>query len=300
MWVNFLFSMTEFYRTLEITSIKNKFLSEILDHSAIIADVTTFLGNYNQNYRIETDVYQGPLDLLLELIEKAELDITKLALAKVTDQYLAYMENLETENPNEVSSFLVIASKLLQIKSQALLPKQAFGILEEDEEDLGEALAQQLIIYKKFKDISKWLSERELENLRTYLRVAPPPKINFQPKLDLTGITLDDLVQVASEIFSASEPLTNLDTVINLPKVTIKEKISAILSHLNLFHKSTFRDMVSNKKSKVELVVTFLALLELVKRHIIEANQSELFGEISLQSESEIDQDLELEVEFSE
>jgi len=262
--------------------------------------VTSFLGNYNQNYRIDTDLYQGPLDLLLELIEKAELDITKLALAKVTDQYLAYLENLETENPNEVSSFLVIASKLLQIKSQALLPKPSIDLLGEEEEDPGEELAKQLIIYKKFKDIAKWLSEREEEGLRTYLRVAPPPKINFQPKLDLTGITLDDLVEVAHEIFLNDKPLTDLDTVINLPKVTIKEKISSILDHLKAFNQSTFQNLLTNKKSKVELVVTFLALLELVKRHIIEANQSELFGEINLQSDIEVDQDLELEIEFSE
>jgi len=262
--------------------------------------VTSFLGNYNQNYRIDTDLYQGPLDLLLELIEKAELDITKLALAKVTDQYLAYLENLETENPNEVSSFLVIASKLLQIKSQALLPKPSIDLPGEEEEDPGEELAKQLIIYKKFKDIAKWLSEREEEGLRTYLRVAPPPKINFQPKLDLTGITLDDLVEVAHEIFLNDKPLTDLDTVINLPKVTIKEKISSILDHLKAFNQSTFQNLLTNKKSKVELVVTFLALLELVKRHIIEANQSELFGEINLQSDIEVDQDLELEIEFSE
>ncbi|HSM25863.1 MAG TPA: segregation/condensation protein A [Anaerolineaceae bacterium] len=263
--------------------------------------MSTFLGNYNQNYRIETDLYQGPLDLLLELIEKAELDITKLALAKVTDQYLAYLKKLEFENPSEVSSFLVIASKLLQIKSQALLPKLSSEILGADEEeDPGEALAQQLIIYKKFKEISMWLSEREVEGLRTYLRVAPPPKINFQPKLDLTGITLEDLITVANEIFANNQPLRELDSVINLPRVTIKERITTILDHLRIFHKSTFQNLLVNKKSRVELVVTFLALLELVKRHIIDANQPELFGEINLKSENSVDQNLELEIEFSE
>lgn len=263
--------------------------------------MTTFLGNYNQNYRIETELYQGPLDLLLELIEKAELDITKLALAKVTDQYLAYLKKLEFENPSEVSSFLVIASKLLQIKSQALLPKLSSEILGADEEeDPGEALAQQLIIYKKFKEISMWLSEREEEGLRTYLRVAPPPKINFQPKLDLTGITLEDLIIVANEIFANNQPLRELDSVINLPRVTIKERITTILDHLRIFHKSTFQNLLVNKKSRVELVVTFLALLELVKRHIIDANQSELFGEINLNSDNSVDQNLELEIEFSE
>ena len=280
---------------------KTWFLPSFYLQSAIIAGVTSFLGNYNQNYRIDTELYQGPLDLLLELIEKAELDITKLALAKVTDQYLSYLEKLELENPNEVSSFLVIASKLLQIKSQALLPKQSSSLLgDEDEEDPGEALAQQLIIYKRFKEISIWLSEREEEGLRTYLRVAPPPKIDFQPKLDLTGITLEDLISVANEIFANNKPLRELDTVINLPKVTIKERISTNLDHLRTFHNSTFQNLLVNKKSRIELVVTFLALLELVKRHIIEANQSELFGEINLQSDTSVDQNLELEIEFNE
>ena len=259
------------------------------------------IGNYfNQDYHIETDLYQGPLDLLLELIDKAELDITKLSLAKVTDQYLAYLRKLETENPSEVSSFLVIASRLLHIKSQALLPKQSIDLFNENEEDPGEALAQQLIIYKKFKEISKWLSEREEEGLRTYLRIAPPPKIHFQPKLDLTGISLEDLVQVAREILVGDTQLPELETVINLPRITIKERISSILNHLSEFRKSTFKNLLLQKNSRVELVVTFLALLELVKRHIIQAQQTELFGEIDLQSEGVLDQNLELEVEFNE
>lgn len=258
-------------------------------------------GNYyNQDYRVDTDLYQGPLDILLELIESAELDITKLALAKVTDQYLQYLKKLETENPSEVSSFLVIASKLVQIKSQALLPKLTLEIFGEEEEDPGEALAQQLIIYKRFKDISKWLLEREEEGLRTYLRIAPPPKINFQPKLDLTGITLDDLVQVAQEIFFNNLPLQNLDTVINFPRITIKDRITTILEHLRIFNKTSFKNLIIHKNSRIELVVTFLALLELVKRHIIEANQNELFGEIDLNSEKLVDENLELDIEFDE
>lgn len=270
-------------------------------HSAIIAHVTHQLGNYyNQDYRIDTDLYQGPLDLLLELIEKAELDITKLALAKVTDQYLVYLRKLETENPSEVSSFLVIASRLLQIKSQALLPKPIFDFQVDDEEDPGEALAQQLIIYKRFKEISKWLYEREFEGLRTYLRIAPPPKINFQPKLDLTGITLSDLVEEAKIILLGETSLQELDSVINLPRITIKERISTILDHLREFHSSTFKNLLRHKNSRIELVVTFLALLELVKRHIIDAKQTELFGEIDLESDNVLDQNLELEIEFNE
>ncbi len=259
------------------------------------------IGNYyNQDYRVDTDLYQGPLDLLLELIERAELDITKLALAKVTDQYLAHLKKIETENPSEVSAFLVIASKLLQIKSQALLPKIPIEGFGEEEVDEGEALAQQLIIYKRFKEISKWLLEREEEGLRTYLRVAPPPKISFQPKLDLTGITLEDLVQVAREIFIGGIPMQKLDTVINMPRITIRDRINSILESLRNVRQTTFKSLLNQKNSRIELVVTFLALLELVKRHIIEANQKELFGEIDLNTEKLIDENVELEVEFNE
>jgi len=144
-----------------------------------------------EGYLIDTEVYQGPLDLLLELIEKAELDITRLSLAQVTDQYLEYMHRLQLEDPSEVSAFLVIASRLLQIKSQALLPRQTDIQGLEEEEDLGEALARQLVLYKRFKEIAYLLSEREAEGLRTYLRMAPPPKLNIQPKLDISDLTLE-------------------------------------------------------------------------------------------------------------
>ncbi len=253
-----------------------------------------------EGYRIETELYQGPLDLLLQLIERAELDITKLALAQVTDQYLVYMRRLKLENPAEVSAFLVIASRLLQIKSQALLPKQNIETNPDDEEDPGEALARQLLLYKRFKDMSKWLAERETEGLRTYLRVAPPPKIHIQPKLDLTNVTLNDLAKAASEILLASPLLPQLGTVINIPRVTIRDRINYILRDLKRVGNTSFRSMLSHRTSRVEIVVTFLALLELVKRHIITANQSALFGDINLHAEGNLDQDLDIEIEFSE
>ena len=122
-----------------------------------------------ETYRIRTEVYEGPLDLLLDLIEKAQLDITRLALAQVTDQYLEYLKNLEEHSAADVSAFLVMAARLLQIKSAALLPRPtitaAFG---EDEEDAGEELARQLILYRRFKQIAHFLDERQQQNLRTF------------------------------------------------------------------------------------------------------------------------------------
>ncbi|RPJ48201.1 MAG: hypothetical protein EHM21_07770, partial [Chloroflexi bacterium] len=116
-----------------------------------------------EGYRVNTPVYEGPLDLLLQLIERAELDITTLALAQVTDQYLAHLKILQKENDQgqnaaEVSGFLVIAARLLQIKSSALLPRMPVETDEEGEEDPGEALARQLVTYKRFKELSGMLA----------------------------------------------------------------------------------------------------------------------------------------------
>ena len=119
------------------------------------------------NYTVHTPVYEGPLDLLLDLIEHAELDVTTVSLAMVTDQYLVYIHSLEQAHPDEISAFLVIAAKLLQIKSEALLPRPP--VHELGEENIGEDLVRQLKLYKQFKEIGGWLMERQEQGLRTYL-----------------------------------------------------------------------------------------------------------------------------------
>src|SRR5436190_834086 len=150
------------------------------------------------NYTVHTPVYEGPLDLLLNLIEHAELDITSVSLAMVTDQYLVYINSLEQISADEISAFLVIAAKLLQIKSEALLPRPPER--QPGEENLGQSLVDQLRLYKRFKEIGGWLNERQQENLRTYLRLAPPPKV--EAKLDLSNITLEKLVAAAEAAFA--------------------------------------------------------------------------------------------------
>ena len=148
-----------------------------------------FLGNQLGTYKVQTSVYEGPLDLLLSLIERAELDITTVSLASVTDQYLEHLRNVDQQKPEEISSFLVIATKLVQIKSEALLPRPPER--EAGEEDPGESLVEQLKLYKRYKEIAVWMEERQTKNLRTFLRVAPPPKV--EPKLDLSNLTLEKL-----------------------------------------------------------------------------------------------------------
>ena len=247
-------------------------------------------------YQITTPVYEGPLDLLLQLIERAELDITRLALAQVTDQYLAYLRGLQERVAEDVSAFLVIAAKLLQIKSEALLPRPP--VREVGEEDPGEALARQLRAYKRFKEIGEILQQRENDGLRTYLRLAPPPKV--EGILDLSDYTLADLIAAARAAFIEADNRENLGTVVAAPRVTIREKISLIVQSIKTGGHTTFRRLLGMKRSRLDIVVTFLAMLELVKRHFVAAQQDQLFGDISIQPAEAWEDDTDFELEFGE
>jgi segregation and condensation protein A len=246
------------------------------------------------NYTVRTTVYEGPLDLLLDLIERAELDITSVSLAAVTEQYLAYINGLEQINADEISAFLVIAAKLLQIKSEALLPRPPAR--PAGEEDVGRSLVDQLRLYKRFKEIGVWMNARQQANLRTYLRVAPPPKV--EPKLDLSNVTLERLVGAATEAFANERNKQPLGMIIAAPRVTIREKIDLIAGVMKDVERSTFRALLDPGASRLEIVVTFLAMLELVKRYRIEAHQEDLFSDIEINRMEEWQDDEEIDIEF--
>jgi segregation and condensation protein A len=246
------------------------------------------------NYTFRTPVYEGPLDLLLGLIERAELDITAVSLATVTDQYLDYIHSLEQVSPDEISAFLLIAAKLLQIKSEALLPRPPDRV--HGEEDLGQSLVDQLKLYKRYKEIGGWLNQRQESNLRTFLRLAPQPK--FEPKLDLSNITLDKLIIAAHEAFRKEQEKKPLGEVIAPPRITIREKIDLIAKTMKEVERASFRALLNQGASRLEVVVTFLAMLELVKRYRINAHQEGLFGEIEIDRMEDWNDEEEIEVEF--
>lgn len=254
----------------------------------------SILGHQTSGYTVQTAVYEGPLDLLLDLIERAELDITTVSLAAVTEQYLDYLHHLEETHADEISAFLVIAAKLVQIKSEALLPRPP--VRESGDEDVGASLVEQLKLYKRFKEIAKLLGEREAQNLRTYLRLAPPPKI--EGKLDLSNITLTDLINAAQEVFSKEIEKQSLGTVITAPKVTIREKIELISKRLGTAEHAHFRELLGENPTRIEVVVTFLALLELVKRYRVAAKQEGLFTDIEIERMVDWNPDEEIEIEF--
>jgi segregation and condensation protein A len=248
------------------------------------------------SYAVQLPVYQGPLDLLLDLIERAELDITRIALAEVTDQYLAYLRQIPERQLADLASFLVIAARLLQIKSEALLPRPP--VREPGEEDPGEALARQLVAYKKYKQIAHLLSERERAGLKTYLRLAPPPTV--APAVDLTGLGLEDLRQALAEALAPQPAGPPLGDVVAAPLVNIRDQIRLIVESIRARGKTSFRKLIRKVKSRLEIVVTFLAVLELVKQRRVLAQQEQLFGDIELVPLGiwDKDQDEEFELEF--
>jgi segregation and condensation protein A len=246
------------------------------------------------NYNVQTPVYEGPLDLLLNLIERAELDITAVSLGMVTDQYLAYIKGLEQVNADEISAFLVIAAKLLQIKSEALLPRPPARM--PGEEDTGRSLVDQLKLYKRFKEIGGWLNEQQHANRRTFLRIAPPPKV--EPKLDLSNLTLEKLVTAATIAFAKETEKQPLGVIIAPPRITIREKIDLISKTLREVERSTFSALLNADASRLEVVVTFLALLELIKRYRVAAHQEGLFNDIEIDQMDDWDDDEEMELEF--
>lgn len=255
--------------------------------------------NSNNGYTIQLPVYEGPLDLLLELIEHAELDITKISLAQVTDQYLEYMHQLHELDIENLASFLVIAARLIQIKSESLLPRPP--VREPDEEDPGDALARQLVAYKRYKQVAIGLSNREKAGLRSYLRLTAPVH-TVEPKLDLEGIGLDDLLRAMLEALAQQSQPVRLEQAVEIPQVRVRDKIVSIVRSIRNIGKISFKSLVKTARSRLEIVVSFIAVLELIKQRQVEATQSELFGDIEVTpgKDWKADQEFDFELEFEE
>ena len=249
-------------------------------------------------YTVQLPIYEGPLDLLLELIERAEFDITKISLAKVTDQYLSYLEKIQHYQLEDLASFLIVAARLVQIKSEALLPRPP--IREPGEEDPGDALARQLIAYKRYKQVAVMLAEREKAGLRSYVRVSSPVEID--PKIDLTGISLQSLQQAMIEALENAPKETSFERDVSIPRVRVRDKINAIVKALRRSSKLSFGEIVKGAKSKLEVIVAFLAVLELIKQEQIVAEQDGLFNDIQISQGDgwDADQEVDFEPEFDE
>ncbi len=250
-------------------------------------DATSVPQDDSTRYQVDLPMFQGPLDLLLHLIEQEELDITKVALAQVTDQYLGYLAVLQQVEAEFLTDFLVIAAKLLLIKSQALLPKPPASLAAGEEEDLGEQLARQLLAYKRYKEAAQTLRQREDAGLRTFVRVAPPPKI--EPRLSLDDVTLDDLVAAVQQALAIRPADAPVDEVLSPMTVTIGQQMALIQDELTTQREVSFNHLLRRASSRVEIIVTLLAVLELIKQYAVDVRQEEPFGDIVIFSKEKDD-----------
>lgn len=225
----------------------------------------------------QLDKFSGPLDLLLQLIEQEELDISQVALAKVTDQYLAYLDEQQNLPTDELADFLTIATKLLVIKSKILLPQ-----LADEEEDSAEQLEAQLKMYKEYLEASKKIEQMIAGNnfLFTRERVAVDFRPVFSPP---PGLGVADLTNVFYEILKRVEYVTNLPQKIMERVVSLREMVDGIRSALTQASKLSFKEVIKTAKSKHEVVVCFMALLELIKSGEAAVNQAGVFDEIHVE-----------------
>ncbi len=237
-------------------------------------------------YAVSLPSFQGPLDLLLQLIEKEELDINAISLVAVTDQYLRTIATLEEVEPGALADFLVIASRLLYLKSLSLLPKPS--TVEEAEEESADALIKQLLEYRRFKQAAALLQEREAQGLRVYVRTAPKPEL--ERRLDLSNLDLNKLHAALRRVLQRIPSDPPMPRVKTYP-ITVAEQIENVRSYVQQRQQHagngqaqsiTFTELLTRGTTRLEVVVTFLAILELIKQRELSAEQESTFGEIIL------------------
>lgn len=232
------------------------------------------------NYVVHLEVFQGPMDLLLHLIEREELPITSISLSQVTEQYLDHMAQLEELRPDGIAEFLVMAARLLYIKSVALLPRVELEG-EEEEEDPGEALARQLREYKRFKEKAGLLREIEESGRKSFVRLAPPPKLEF--RLDPEGLDAQMLMnavyEVLMELDAAPPPVHSIEPL----EITIDDSIDDLRAQLRSHKVVRFSQFLGKARSRIQVLIGLLAVLEMIKQGEVLVHQEQLFGDILIE-----------------
>lgn len=231
-------------------------------------------------YLVRLPLFEGPLDLLLHLIQKNELDITAISLALVADQFVEHLQTIGQVQADLIADFLVVAAKLLLIKSRLLLPRPPV-VDDEEDDDPAELLARRLREYKKFKQAAGFLRELESSGRHGYVRVAPPPVL--ETRIDWEAISLDDLLAALLRVLESDDELQPVGVVVTQRKITVREKIEWIEQLLAQARQVSFQRVVGKAGGRIDIVVSLWAVLEMIKRGRLRAYQSELFGEIMLE-----------------
>ncbi len=221
---------------------------------------------------LKLEQFSGPLDLLLNLIEQQKLPITDVSISTVTEQYIRSLESFQEEKPEEIADFLVIASRLLLMKAKAILP------LFLPEEESGPSLEDQLRIYKKFVEASRALNKRWLLPFRSFFRLEPVRKAQgFVPPHNATLQSVQKSMKHIIARLKPPKPLPRLEMDKTLSVKEVVERMKHILQEYSQFD---FHKSLKEKENKTELILGFLALLELMKQQFVHLEQNTHFGDI--------------------
>lgn len=227
-------------------------------------------------YQFKLEKFEGPLNLLLRLIEDEKLDISEVSLAKVAEQYLGYLEQAQDIPTDELADFLVVAAKLLLIKSKILLPALEF---EEEEGNLEQQLKIYRIFLEASKDIQKMIGKKKFAYFRDSKRVRNMEPIFNPPQ----NIKADNLRKFFEDILGKIEPIIKLPQEMIKKTVSIQEKISQIRDLIFQSPSLSFHTLLIKAENKTEIIVTFLALLELVKKNSVQVVQKNIFEDIQIE-----------------
>lgn len=235
-----------------------------------------------ESWNVELDVFEGPLDLLLYLIQKEEIDIYDVPIARVTGQYLHYLEMMQVLNLSFAGEFLAMAATLLYIKSRTVLPPEERTEEEEEPvEDPRAELVRQLVEYRQFKDVADELGEKEAEHQRTFHRHDMSAPLLAMVERPLTDVGIFDLLSAFSEVLERAQGEEKIHDVAE-EEVTVADQMEMILNVLREKSELVFQSLFPRGAGRIVIVATFLALLELIRIKKAAAVQERPFGEIRI------------------
>ena len=231
-------------------------------------------------YSVRTDKFEGPLELLLDLIEKQKLSISEISLAAIADEYISEIKQRAVFQPDEVAQFLVVASTLMLIKSRSLLPQ--FQVTHEEEADIEE-LAKRLQDLRRMRGLAVFVEEVYQKERRMYAREAAFTfPVVFYPPDDFTSNSLWALMSGIVEKLPHNIRLPKLPEHALKKIVSLEEKIRELMSRVEHSMRKSFRALVGATNEKTEIIVSFLALLELIKQGRVIGEQQTVFGDITV------------------
>jgi segregation and condensation protein A len=233
------------------------------------------------DYKVKLEVFEGPLDLLLYLIRKEEVDIYDIPIERITNQYMEYLSLMQMLNLEVAGEFLVMAATLMYIKSRMLLPadQQVTDNEAEEGEDPRWELIRQLIEYKKFKDAALQLGRREDEQSNIFARGATAEDIPADVEQPLAEVSIFDLINAFGEVLKRTSARDEFREIVE-ERFTVSDKIEEILYTMLSRDDIVFRELFTEAATRTEVVVTFLAVLELIRLKRLGVRQEKAFGEI--------------------